>query len=437
MLFVSTRDAGLTATLSQAIRHGIAPDGGLYVPQRLPGFQPEDFNGAESLPDIAERLLAPFFAGDALADKLGEIVNDAFSFPAPVKQLAGSGERVSVLELFHGPTAAFKDFGARFLAACLERQPHQPGRPVTILVATSGDTGGAVAAAFHGRPWAQVVVLFPEGLVSPRQQQQLTCWGGNVHSLAVAGTFDDCQRLVKEAFSDSQLNAGFELSSANSINIGRLLPQTVYYAASSLAIWRKEGQAPGFVVPSGNLGNVVACTWARAMGLPIGPIELAHNANAAVPDYLETGQWQPRPSVATLASAMDVGNPSNMERLGHLHPDWRELAREVRAHTVTDDEIRARIAGDFRAYGECWCPHTATAAHVYGKLSAKLRHDHHWVLVATAHPAKFNEIVEPLIGQPVQVPAELGALLELPSSCERIGPDLESLSGVLLEPVHP
>jgi hypothetical protein len=180
-----------------------------------------------------------------------------------------------------------------------------------------------VAAAFHNRPWAQVVVLFPKGLVSPRQQRQLTCWGGNVHALAVRGTFDDCQRLVKEAFSDAELNQRLELSSANSINIGRLLPQTVYYAASSLAIWRQEGTAPGFVVPSGNLGNVVACLWARTMGLPIGPIELAHNANLTVPHYLVTGEWRPQASVATLASAMDVGNPSNMERLQNLHPDWR------------------------------------------------------------------------------------------------------------------
>jgi len=435
MLFASTRDQQLTATLSEAIRQGIAPDGGLYVPQRFPRFLPDDFDGAEKLPEIAERLLAPHFAGDPLAGRLTEIVNDAFCFPAPVKRLTTASERVSVLELFHGPTAAFKDFGARFLAACLERQPHHADRPVTILVATSGDTGGAVAAAFHRRPWARVVVLFPEGLVSPRQQQQLTCWGGNVQALGVAGTFDDCQRLVKEAFSDSGLNERFALSSANSINIGRLLPQTVYYAASSLALWRREGRAPGYVVPSGNLGNVVACIWARIMGLPIGPIALAHNANLTVPHYLDTGEWSPRPSVATLASAMDVGNPSNMERLVHLHPNWRELARQVRAHAVSDDEIRARIASDFRAYGEIWCPHTATAAQVYSQLTAESRHDHHWVLVATAHPAKFNEIVEPLIGEAVPVPRELAELLELPSHHERIEPDLESLAAVLRESV--
>ncbi len=431
MLFVSTRGPELVATLSEAIRQGIAPDGGLYVPQRFPEFRPSDFDGAHTLADIAERLLAPFFAGDQLARKLTEIVNDAFNFPAPVKQLETPGDRLSVLELFHGPTAAFKDFGARFLAACLERQPHHADRKITILVATSGDTGGAVAAAFHKRPWAQVVVLFPKGLVSPRQQRQLTCWGDNVHALAVRGTFDDCQRLVKEAFSDAELNQRLELSSANSINIGRLLPQTVYYAASSLAIWRQEGQAPGFVVPSGNLGNVVACLWARTMGLPIGPIELAHNANLTVPHYLVTGEWRPQASVATLASAMDVGNPSNMERLQNLHPDWRELASQLKAHTVTDDQIRARVAADFRLFGESWCPHTATAAQVYANLSGELRHVYHWVLVATAHPAKFNEIVEPLIGETVPVPPALAELLRMPSHYGEIASDLDALKSSL------
>jgi len=428
MQFRSTRDAGITASLSEAVRQGIADDGGLFVPERFPAFRPEDFDGAVSLPDVAERLLAPFFADDPLAAELTHIVREAFDFPAP---LVSFEDRASVLELFHGPTAAFKDFGARFLAACLGRLPHEPGRPVTILVATSGDTGGAVAAAFHGKPWARVVVLFPKGLVSPRQERQLTCWGGNVSSLAVRGTFDDCQRMVKEAFADRDLQERFELSSANSINIGRLLPQSVYYAASSLALWRRAGEAPGYVVPSGNLGNVVACLWARAMGLPVGPVLLAHNANRTVPHFLETGSWQPRPSVATLASAMDVGNPSNMERLQWMHPAWHDLAEQVVAHSVSDEEIRARIHDDFRRTGACWCPHTATAAEVYARLPEAERRARDWVLVATAHPAKFNEIVEPLIGREVPVPPPLAALLDLPSRCLEVGSDLGSLKSAL------
>jgi threonine synthase len=428
MKFQSTRDAGLEVSLSEAIRRGIAPDGGLYVPARFPAFRLEDFDGAESLPEVAERLLAPFFAGDPLAAELARIVREAFDFPVPVQPLA---ERASVLELFHGPTAAFKDFGARFLAACLARMPHREGRPVTILVATSGDTGGAVAAAFHGLPWARVVVLFPKGLVSPRQEQQLTCWGGNVASLAVRGTFDDCQRLVKAAFADRVLQERFELSSANSINIGRLLPQTVYYAASSLASWRRGGERPGYVVPSGNLGNVVACLWARAMGLPVGPVVLAHNANRTVPDFLETGEWRPRTSVATLASAMDVGNPSNMERLRWMHPEWRALASEVAAGAVSDEEIRGRIRADFQHSGVCWCPHTATAAEVYARLPEQARRERPWLIVATAHPAKFNEIVEPLVGRDVPVPPALAALLELPSQSREIDADLDSLKSAL------
>ena len=207
-----------------------------------------------------------------------------------------------------------------------------------MLVATSGDTGGAVAAAFHERPGMRVTVLFPRGLVSPTQERQLTCWGGNVAALAVRGSFDDCQRLVKQALQEPALRERFDLSSANSINLGRLLPQTVYYAAASLALWREYGARASFVVPSGNLGNAVACIWARKLGLPIGDIVLAHNANRTVPDYLHSGQWRPRPSIPTLASAMDVGDPSNMERLRSLFPRVPELlaAGSTPCFTVAD-----------------------------------------------------------------------------------------------------
>lgn len=431
MRFASTRDASRPVSLAVAIQDGIAPDGGLYVPERLPHFEPADFDGADTLPEVAARLLQPFFEDDVLAPALPAIVRDAFNFPAPLERVAVDGGALSVLELFHGPTAAFKDFGARFLAACLERLQHEPGRPVTILVATSGDTGGAVAAAFHRRPWARVVVLYPKGLVSPRQERQLTCWGENVQSVAIRGNFDDCQRLVKEAFADAGLRERLQLSSANSINIGRLLPQTVYYAAASLAIWRAERRPPSFIVPSGNLGNVMACIWARAMGLPVGQVELAHNANVTVPEFLTSGEWKPRPSVATLASAMDVGNPSNMERMRHLFPDWRQLAGQLAAHSVSDAQIRVRIRADDAGLGQTWCPHTATAAEVYAGLPEAARLAAHWVLVATAHPAKFNEIVEPLVGHPVPVPAPLAALLALPGHADELAPDLDDFRAYL------
>jgi threonine synthase len=300
MEFTSTRDPAQTAGFAAALLQGLAPDGGLYVPRSWPTVDPDSFGKESDLPGVATRLITPFAEADALAASLPDIARDAFNFPAPLVPLGNTG-RLSVLELFHGPTAAFKDFGARFLAACMARLRKPGQRPLTILVATSGDTGGAVAAAFHGRPGIEVGVLFPKGLVSPTQERQLTCWGGNVKSFAVRGTFDDCQRLVKQAFLDPELRAQTELSSANSINLGRLLPQAVYYAATSLAIWRQYGEPASYVVPSGNLGNVAACIWARKVGLPIGEIVLAHNANRTVLDYLDTGDWQPRPSIATLA----------------------------------------------------------------------------------------------------------------------------------------
>ncbi len=430
--FLSSRGGVAPATFSAALLQGLAGDGGLYVPARWPKFTPADFRGAETLPQVAVALIGAFIEGDALAPELPAIADEAFNFPAPRVALTDD-DRLSVLELFHGPTAAFKDFGARFLAACFSRLPREGGRALTILVATSGDTGGAVAAAFYGRPGIEVVVLYPKGLVSPTQERQLTCWGGNVRALAVRGTFDDCQRLVKEAFRDEALQARALLSSANSINLGRLLPQSVYYAATSLSIWRRYGEPASFIVPSGNLGNAVACLWARAAGLPIADVVLAHNANRAVPDYFESGLWEPRPSIATLASAMDVGNPSNMERLLALFPQLRELRHAVGACSVSDAQIRARIRIGYEQYGQIWCPHTATAAEAWERLTPERRAAQRWVLVATAHPAKFPEIVEPLIGRRVPVPESLAALFARASASVEIDPQLAALEAVLAE----
>jgi threonine synthase len=430
MRYLSTRDPNQTASLSAALARGIAPDGGLYVPETFPVVRAAEFDGATTLAEVAVRMLRPFFEGDALAPQLPAIVGEAFDFPVPLVPLKVADD-AAVLELFHGPTAAFKDFGARFLAACLARMPRDPSRPVTILVATSGDTGGAVAAAFHGRPGVEVVVLYPQGLVSPRQEQQLTCWGGNVRSLAVRGTFDDCQGLVKAAFADAELRAARELSSANSINVGRLLPQATYYAWASLVTWRRTGTAANFIVPSGNLGNVLAAVWARRVGLPVGDLLLAFNANRTVPDFLASGEWRPRPSIATIASAMDVGNPSNMERLRHLYPGWPEIARAVSAVSISDAEIRARIRLDRERLGETWCPHTATAAEAYARLPAAARAAAPWVLVATAHPAKFPETVEPLVQATLEVPPALARLLALPRQVREIPATLAALKAAL------
>ncbi len=431
--YQSTRDPSTSIRFSEALLQGLAPDGGLYVPTSWPRVDVEALGRETRLPGLATRLIAPFVGDDPIAAQLADITTDAFNFPAPVIPLDAEG-RLSVLELFHGPTAAFKDFGARFLAASFARlTASRPGaRPLTILVATSGDTGGAVAAAFHGRPGVRVGVLFPKGLVSPTQERQLTCWGGNVQSFAVHGTFDDCQRLVKQAFLDPQLREQTDLSSANSINLGRLLPQAVYYASSSLATWRTYGEPASYVIPSGNLGNAAACIWAREVGLPIGQIVLAHNANRTVTDFLHTGDWRPRPSIATLASAMDVGNPSNMERLRALFPKLSDLRTAVSAETVDDAAIRERIRRGFERYGQIWCPHTATAAEVYERLGSRgdLRPGR-WIVVSTAHPAKFSEIVEPLIARSVPVPDTLARLFARPTELTEIEPDLPALRAAL------
>jgi threonine synthase len=428
--YFSTRGAG-PVTLDQALVSGIAADGGLFLPQALPQFAPDDFDGAAAIPDIAARLLAPFFAGSMLRDDLQAILRETFSFPIPVTPLPAGRGSASLLELYHGPTAAFKDVGAGFLAACLTRLEGDEADPLTILVATSGDTGGAVAAAFNERPGMRVVVLFPDGRVSDRQAQQLTCWGDNVLSLRVKGAFDDCQALVKSALADPGLGSRFRFSSANSINIGRLLPQSTYYAHASLGHFARTGRKPGFIVPTGNLGNALACVMAREMGLPIGPIILATNANRTISDYFETLTWLPRPSVQTLASAMDVGDPSNMERLRSLVGEADVLRERLGVLAVTDDLIEAAIRRDFEEFGFATCPHTATATHTWRQLDGALRIDHDWILVATAHPAKFETIVEPLIGTTVPLPDGLAEILARPSRSVAIDADLAALDAAL------
>jgi threonine synthase len=420
---VSTRDPAHSATLSAAIERGIAPDGGLYVPEAFPRFTADDFAGADSLPDVAARLLVPFFAGDALAPALDDICREALDFPVPLKELRGD---TAVLELFHGPTAAFKDVGARFLAGCLARVAASDARPLTLLVATSGDTGGAVAAAFHGRPGVEVAVLFPAGMVSPRQEKQLTSWGGNVRAFAVRGDFDACQRLVKGAMADPGLRERRRLSSANSINVGRLLPQMAYYAWASLAYRARHGVEPGFVVPSGNLGNAAAALWARRAGLPVREVVLATNANPGVTTFLGGEAWSPRPTLATLATAMDVGSASNMERVLHLFGGEAETRSALGAHLVDDDEIRRVIRAGPAEWDEVWDPHTAVAVAARERLGTP-----HWIVVSTAHPAKFEGVVEPLIGRAVPVPAELARILHRPSHAEEIEPDLDAFRAAL------
>jgi threonine synthase len=426
MEYLSTRTPEHRVSLSDALQHGLAPDGGLYVPGDFPSLAPEDFAGCETPEAIAERMLAPFFAGDRLEPELPGIVEDMYGFDVPLQDL---GRDTRVLELFHGPTAAFKDVGARFLASAFSRLNRTATEPLTILVATSGDTGAAVAAAFWKKPNVEVVVLYPKGKVSDRQEKQLTGWTHNVQTVAVRGVFDDCQRLVKAAFQDDTWRDQKRLSSANSINIGRLLPQMTYYAISSLQVWRETGQPANFIVPSGNLGNALACVYARKSGLPIDEVIFATNANRPVTAFLEDGEWEPMDTVETLATAMDVGNPSNMERLRHLYPTVEDLRDAIRAERVTDEQIETRIREGEEVWGEVWCPHTATAVEVRERLS-----DEHgpWVMVATAHPAKFDDVVEPLVGREVEVPDALAEVMARSRPAPEITPSLDDLADIVL-----
>ncbi|MBT2116561.1 threonine synthase [Dyella sp. LX-66] len=431
LLYHSTRGAAEGAGIGEAIAAGLAPDGGLYVPEALPSLKPGDFDARGSLADTAARLLRPFFAGHALAAELPAICAEAFAFDAPLRPLP-QHPGAAMLELFHGPSAAFKDFGARFLASCFRRLRHAGEPPLTILVATSGDTGAAVAAAFHRQPGVEVVILYPDGLVSPRQAHQLGCFGDNVRALRVAGRFDDCQRMVKAALNDKALQAQRPLSSANSISLGRLLPQMAYYAHASLRWWHEHGRPLNFVVPTGNLGNALAAVWVREMGLPVGAIELACNANETLPDYFAGAAYAPRAAVATLANAMDVGAPSNFERLRWTFPYDTDLRQQLSSHSVDDQTIRATVLRH-AAHGEVFCPHTATAMH-----RLDLRADRaDWAVVATAHPAKFESVIEPLIGQTVPLPPALAAMLARPAHAEALDASDEGLKAWLLDGAAP
>ena len=428
--FFSTCGGG-PAGLENVLKSGTAPDGGLYVPDFLPRYSRNELEDCSTPSELAEHMLGPFFAGSVLAASLPEICRSAFAFPLPLTELAPApnGARLRLLELFHGPTAAFKDYGARFLAACLERiLAHEPvtSPPLTILVATSGDTGAAVASAFSGRERIRVVVLFPRGRISPRQEHHLGCWDDNVKALAVRGGFDDCQRLVKQAFASAELRTRVRLGSANSINLGRLLPQVVYHAWAAL----NAPESTNFVVPTGNLGNGLACLWAREMGAGIGRILLVTNANRAVGDYFSSGEYRGREGIGTLANAMDVGDPSNMERLRHYYGgDIARIRAAVSAASVSDERIRARIRKEQAVSGNVLCPHTAAGVDAcHQLLSAAGAPAGDWVLAATAHPAKFETVVEPLIGKAVTPPPQLQELLERPSRHTEIPARLDALT---------
>jgi len=403
---------------------GQAPDGGLYFPETIPQFSADFLKNLASLSpaDIAYTVMAPY-VGDTIPETdLRRICAETVDFPFPLVPITG---QIGALELFHGPTLAFKDVGARFMSRCLGYFSRGETQPVTVLVATSGDTGGAVAHGFLGVPGVEVVILYPSGKVSPLQELQLTTLGQNITALEVAGNFDDCQRLVKQAFLDEDLASQRTLTSANSINVARWLPQQLYYLFA-LQQWTPAAP-PVISVPSGNFGNLCAGLLAHASGLPVGHFIAACNANDAGAEYLRTAIFMPKAAVATISNAMDVGHPSNFVRILELFKhEHATLSQWLSGYTVPDADTSATIRRVQAEHGYLLDPHGAVAFFALEKYLAA-HPAATGFLLATAHPVKFPEVVEPLIGRKIELPAALHYLLEKPKQSVPLAPTYEAL----------
>jgi len=427
MKWVSTRGASPAISFVDALFAGTAPDGGLYMPERLEPLPPAELERVRGgdLVEIATTVGAHLLRDEIGREALAPLVREALDFPIPLVQVT---ERVRVLELFHGPTLAFKDVGARVQARLLHH--FTDGTPLTILVATSGDTGSAVAQAFHRVPDARVVVLYPEGQVSDVQEAQMASLGDNITAVAVQGTFDDCQRLVKHAFADDRLREHVWLTPANSINLGRLLPQVFYYFILAGAT-SPGGPGPVVAVPSGNFGNLTAGLIARRLGLAVDRFVAATNLNDAVPVYLRTGCYEPKASVRTVANAMDVGAPSNFERVQALYGgDLEAVRRDIAGFAYDDARVIAEIGRVHREHGYVLDPHSAIgwlALHEYLQEHPGAQ----GVVLATAHAAKFREVVEPAIGAPVPLPPVLAEALTRPRRALSMPADYAALEEFL------
>lgn len=410
MRFYSTNNKNISLSLREAVIQGLAEDNGLFMPDQIPVFPPSFFDEIRKLSftEIALRAAILCFKDDIPAADLEELTRDAINFDTP---LINIHDDIFSLELFHGPTLAFKDVGARFMARLLGYFIREYDREVHVLVATSGDTGSAVANGFWKVPGISVHILYPKDLVSPIQEHQFTTLGENITALEVRGTFDDCQRLVKTAFLDKELSGQLVLTSANSINIARLLPQAFYYL-NGYAQLERSGHDLFIAVPSGNFGNLTAALIARKMGLPVKKFIFATNINDIVPEYLRTGHFIPRPSVATIANAMDVGNPGNFVRIldlcNHSHSEIRQC---LSGYTYADDEIRHTIRNVYDNFGYILDPHGATG---YQALNDHLKNciKSRGFFIETAHPAKFADIVEDVISDKIPVPDPLRKAME-------------------------
>jgi threonine synthase len=393
------------------VLRGLAPDGGLYMPVEIARHSPEELEEFRRLPftEVCFRVVKPFATPDVPEEVLWQVVSEAINFPVNLVSLSPG---LHILELFHGPTLAFKDFGARFMARLMGYFVHGETRPLTVLVATSGDTGSAVAHGFLGVPGIRVVILYPSKLISEAQEKQFTTLGENITALEVAGTFDDCQRLVKQAFSDAELNTRAFLTSANSINIGRLLPQMFYHVAAYRQL--PVASVPLIVsVPSGNFGNLTAGIFAKRIGLPVAKFVASTNVNDVVPQYLKTGEFHPRLATATISNAMDVGNPNNFPRLLDLCRNRLEyVQKEIWGHSATDDETLREMKAIHERFGYIADPHTAVG--ILGWEAYKREHSDpaQGLVLATAHPAKFADVVRKAIGIAPPLPDRLAAYLK-------------------------
>lgn len=405
MEYYSTNNKQLKVSLKEAVFKGLAKDKGLFMPESIPVLPASFFyeSGKKEFKEIAFELALALFGEDIPKKDLKELTYDAINFETPLVQVH---ENIYSLELFHGPTLAFKDVGARYMARMLKYFTLDYTKEIHVLVATSGDTGSAVANGFLGVNGIKVYILYPKGLVSYLQEKQFTTLGQNITALEVDGNFDDCQRLVKEAFVDPEINEKLTLTSANSINIARLLPQTFYYFNAYRQLWDKSRKV-AFSVPSGNFGNLTAGLIAQRMGLPVDQFIAATNINDVVPEYLVTGDYQTRPSMATIANAMDVGDPSNFARILDLYDNSHEkISTDIMGYSYTDDEIRSSIATVNSKYKYLLDPHGATA---YMAISSFLESNpgHTGIFLETAHPAKFSETVEEIIGSKIEIPEKL------------------------------
>lgn len=447
VLFHSTNESAPPANLREALLIGQAPDGGLYLPRTFPRFTSDEIAGFARKPyhEIAVAVLARFTEGVIGADALAELCRDAYDFDVPLEPVRGF-HRVHILRLDRGPTASFKDFAARWMARLMGRFVRETGMALTILTATSGDTGSAVASAFHGVEGIRGIVLFPSREVSERQRKQMTTLRGNIRAIAVDGKFDDCQALVKRAFTDPALRF-IPLSSANSINIGRLLPQSVYYfyAASRLA---RPGEPIVFAVPSGNFGDMMGAVIAGRMGLPIRRLVVPVNGNDAFPRFLATGRYEKiEPSRACLSNAMNVGHPSNLARLVAVYggrmdetgalrraPDLAALRRDLFSSSVSDEQTRTTIRQAWTDHQLLLEPHGAVGWRGFlDYVEGEPLNDTPAAVLETAHPAKFPDEIEKILGFTPEVPAPLAALDKLGEACDRMAVDYEAFREYLIE----